>query len=417
MRWALGALLLTTACYAPKVLGGEPCDLADPNSCPMGQRCEMRSDGAFCTGGTSPDGGANDDAPPGSFCIGANLIGKQCTPSAPTATFAVTGTMLVNTSSTNVGNCTEIRGQTGGPSLCVIIAGAITIPVGTTLRATGPNPLVLFASTITVAGTLDVASHVSPTDDTRDADLGAGARGRADCPVTVDGGASDGKNNGVNAGGGAAGGSFGTAGGEGGPGRGNIAGGKPVAGTAQTVLIGGCPGGLGGKGTDGGGEGRAGGGGGAVYLLAKDSITVTGVINASGSGGNGGRDGLGSSGGGGGGGSGGMIGLEAAKIMATGSLFANGGAGGGGGGDSQVRHGGPGADPSSALAAATGGTGGQGGGGAGANGATLALTGLTGKGAGNNDNCGGGGGGGGVGVIHIYGDPAPTLGTISPPRS
>jgi hypothetical protein len=418
MRWVPGALLglSLAACYAPKVVGGAPCDPANEDSCPLGQTCETRSDGSFCSGGTRPDGGATGDAA-GSFCLGNHLIGKQCAPAAPDKPLAITGVYTINTASTNPGNCSEVRPQTGGPPLCLVFASAIDIPAGATLRAAGPNPLVLFAAkTISVAGTVDVSGHVN-LNETLPAEAGAGARSKADCAAaTIDGTKSDGKNNKSNAGGGAAGGSFGSLGGQGGQGRGNIAGGKPVMGAAQTVLTGGCPGGGGGAGSDGGGEGLAGAGGGAVYLLAGEMITVAGAVNASGSGGGGGRDGIQSSGGGGGGGSGGMIALEAPKVMAPGQLFANGGGGGGGGGNDPARHGRPGGDGLNALVPAALGAGGDGGGGDGAKGAVLALVGASGSNTGT-DNCAGGGGGGGVGVIHVYGDPAPTLGTISPPQS
>jgi hypothetical protein len=425
MRLGCCAILALSACYAPQIVSGAPCDPGVPNSCPVGQTCEPAGSAGVCSTGPLADAGGGGDAGvdaviggPPEFCLGANLLGRVCFPTMPTAVLRIAGTMTINTTSTNVGNCSEIRAQSGGPPLCIVAAETIEIASGGTLRGIGANPLVLFAArTISVAGTLDVASHFGETIGGVPV-LGAGTRNAAECnAIGVDGKPSDGGNQGFNGGGGGAGGSFGSLGGAGGNGRGGVRGGVGVAGAAPVTLIGGCPGGHGGDGTDGGGGAEGGNGGGAAYLLAGDSVSIDGKINASGAGGSAGGPGDFSAGGGGGGGAGGMLVLEATRITATGSLFANGG-GGGGAGTTEGNSGGPGGDPLLALTPALGGTSNDGGGPGGA-GSTMTATGATGvNGAnGSGERGGGGGGGGGAGVIRVFGDPAPVLPTISPPPS
>jgi hypothetical protein len=415
MRFAFCALLALSACYAPAVVGGAPCD-PSRDSCPTGQTCQAVGSGNFCMG---PGGNGGVDAAPTSVddCFGNKLLGRVClehVPSKP-VTFA---TQTINTASVGVGSCDEIRAQPGGPSLCLVTATTITVSAGTTLRATGPNPLVLIATqSITINGGIDVASHAG------DPAVGAGARTAMGavpgCSVTsLDGVAGVKNNNNFNGGGGAAGGGFGGAGGAGGTGgKGNTARGNPAAlGAAPTVLVGGCPGGRGGDGIGGGGA-LGGGGGGAVYLLAGDSITVPGKINASGAGGAGGTSGADSSGGGGGGGSGGMIGLEATHITVTGSLVSNGGGGGGGAGGDLGLVGQAGSDPAS-VAAAAGGPGGDQGGGSGGLGGSGAQAGSVGSPGSNFNECAGGGGGGGAGVIRVFGvSPSSLTGMVSPPAT
>jgi hypothetical protein len=412
MRLGCCAILALAACYAPTIQGGAPCD-PTTNSCPIGETCQARGGGSFCTGpGTGVDAGAGGDGSAvGDSCVGGKLLGSVCFSRAPANAAMLAGTMTINTASTNAGNCTEIRPQPGGSSLCLISGATITIATGATVRAIGPNPLVLVAMhTIAVQGTLDASSHAGETVGGGPV-VGAGARTAVECnAIGADGtGGSNG-----NGGGGAAGGSFGGQGGAGGAGKGNTPHGNPGATATPSLLIGGCPGGHGGPGSDGTTGGADGGsGGGAVYLLAGDSIMVSGKISASGAGGGGGTAGGSSSGAGGGGGSGGLIGLESAMLTVTGSMFANGGGGGGGGGDQAVNGGTAGGDSAAAATAATGGGGGTGGGGAGGAGSTTAITGTVGK-AGTNPQCAGGGGGGGGGVIRLFGTPATTGAMISP---
>jgi hypothetical protein len=137
-------------------------------------------------------------------------------------------------------------------------------------------------------------------------------------------------------------------------------------------------------------------------------MTISGTINASGSGGQCGNI---QHAGAPGGGSGGMIVLDSALINVPGSgkLFANGG--GGGEGNSTGGQGRDGNDPVSPTAAATGGAGGS-------NGGDGGVGSLGGDGSAPPDNAanqdGGGGGGGGAGVIKSN---KPFGGTVSPTPS
>jgi hypothetical protein len=412
MRLRLCALLALSACYAPKVVGGAPCD-PDGDSCPSGQRCEPVGSEHFCTGGASGDAGSDDGEPTDGArtCLGARLLGSVCLAQPPTAPLAFGAAATINTALTMPGHCAEIRPQAGGPSLCLVTATTIDVPPNAVVRAIGPYPLVLLATgRITITGTLDVASHRLDTLDGKPVS-GAGARTALECnALGIDGTNAANPNNG---GGGAAGGSFAGTGGVGGNGRGGTARGNPRPASTSSVLVGGCPGGHGGGGAGGFGGGVGGNGGGAIYLIAGDAITIVGKLNASGTGGDPGSDGGNSSGGGGGGGAGGMIGLEAARVEIAGQVLANGGGGGGGGGNMFDRPGSPGGDPMAPQTAATGGAGGDGGGGNGGAGSTAPLVGGGGN-AGNNTACGGGGGGGAGGIVHIYGTVT-QAGMVSPP--
>lgn len=393
---------------------GAPCDPA-LNNCPAGQRCETTAGASYCAVAFVPDAGdsgTNDgqlpDTAPG--CFGIGLVHDVCLMPAPTADMTITADRTVNTAMVGNGNCDEIIAQPGGgASLCLIAARTVAVASTARLTGIGPNPLLLVATqTMTIDGTIDVASRLGAPQPGAGADPTC-ASSAGNNATQIDG-----------AGGGGAGGSFGTKGGNGGTGRtpnqATPGGGAPAAQT-PTTLRGGCAGGRGGTADGGGGDGVGGAGGGAVYLIAGSSLTISGAINASGSGGAQGTDGQFASGGAGGGGSGGLIGLDAPSITVTGQVFANGGGGGGGGGDEPTRNGQPGSTPTTALTAAAGGPGGTGGGGRGGDGSVLAGAGATAN-NGTNPYCAGGGGGGGAGIIRVYGvAPSSLGGSISPPPS
>jgi hypothetical protein len=203
---------------------------------------------------------------------------------------------------------------------CVVAGTTITVQSeGPTVRATGSKPLVLVASnSITVMSPLDVSSHHT-TNPAANPETGAGADFTG-CPAPATNPAN---------GGGGAGGSFNGVGGSGAAAaRANSAGGAPgVAIATVTALRGGCPG------QDGEGApadlGKGGHGGGAVLLIAGNSINVMAEINASGEGG---RTGNRNTSGGGGAGAGGMIVLDAHTVTNSALLLANGGGGGEGSG-------------------------------------------------------------------------------------
>jgi hypothetical protein len=313
------------------------------------------------------------------FCLADPLSGN--------VTVGSNTSIATGSSGTGALQCKAL--QSGSSNVCVIAASTITINAARTLSAQGTRPLVLVASTITVDGTIDVASHYG------------GQRGAAaDAP-----GCDNGKLA-TNSGGGQ-GGSFGGKGGDGGNQDGQSSS-RGQAGQPLTIasLRGGCRGGGGGGESSGGGSG-----GGAVALLADHlMLSAAARINASGSGGKGAEEG---DKGGDGAGSGGMIVLSANTLLIDPSalVFANGGHGGGGSGDSAS--GGTGSDP---IAPASGGDGGIGVGNAGSGGTGFPATTRDGT-SGTSSGAGGGGGGGGAGVIKLYAPPTFAGPNMSPPPS
>lgn len=316
---------------------------------------------------------SNVITPDARTCFGSGLA-TICLATLPTTTRTLT-----NAINTETDPLCEVYTGTDLNRFCVISGTSISI---SSLSAVGTKPLVLIATsgTISVSGSLAVASHR----------VGAirGAGGNATQCVA---------GTAASAGQGGPGGSFGGKGGKGG--NGEQGGTLPTSAnaTTPTILRGGC------RGVNG--SGAAGGnGGGAVYLIATTSISVTGSINASGAAG---ARSVANEEGGGGGGSGGMIALEAPSISVTGSLFAN-GAGAGPGNDESTEA----QEPAAALTIAKGGddTSDNGDGGDGSVGGTLDGT------AGGTGGDGGGGGGGGAGIIRLF-PPQNIVGAASPPPS
>ncbi len=321
-------------------------------------------------------------------CFG-HLV-EVCLPAPPTGDVSLTSTQPLDTG--RDARCVVVP-QPNGPELCVIAGQTVTVGM---LQAVGRRPLVLIgADTITVTGTLDVSPSFMFGQN------GAGSDSDLCTTTGIDGAAGT-------TGGGGAGGSFGTKGGDGAPAIDSTAGGVAVEPVAKLDAIrGGCSGG------DGGSSSNDGSSGGAVYLVAGNTISVMGEIYAVGIGGFGGDYTGTNNGGGGGGGSGGMIALDARTVDVLGTLSANGG-GGGGGADVADGRDGQSGQRMRFSDVATGGTGPAAGrGGVGGNGAaamTAATAGMTATASG-----GGGGGGGGAGVIWIHGDvtgskmsPSPT---------
>ncbi len=363
-------------------------DLGGPNSgqCVGGQ---PPPDGGNLPDGNPPDGNPADA---GLFCYGS-APHTICFASAPTGNLDVsTPTTFDTVIGTALTCATPMSGGTGD---CVLAASTITI--SSMLRAIGLKPLVLVAAdsiSVPISGSIDVGSHRQPTES-----IGAGGDPVAGCNAGTPPGTTGGTS------GGGAGGSFMGAGGDGGSGGvGGVAGVHGAAQGIDTVIRGGCPG------QDGAGpavsKGVHGHGGGAVFLIARNSITVNGTIKA---GGEGGGAAAPAASGAGGGGSGGMIGFDAITIMVTGTLVANGG--GGGEGSSNALAGNPGVD-ASVTNAAVGGSNATSGGGDGGNGASGAAAGPCVNGM---DGMGGGGGGGGVGGAGLIKGPPASLGTsVSP---
>jgi hypothetical protein len=330
-------------------------------------------------------GDAGADAAEG--CFGAFV--SVCLATQPTAALVFDTNTVIDTETSTL--CTATTGTSG--DRCVIAATEISISAGVTVRGTGTHPLIFVATTgsLTIGGTIDVASR-------RGAAAGAGAN-----PATCGTGTTA-TGSGLSYGGGH-GGSFISGGGNGGMGNPVGTGGLPGPTTPLTALRGGCRGGAGGGVT----PAAPGAGGGAVDLIAP-AIVINGAIHASGAGGAGtGVEGAG----GAGGGSGGTIVFDAASVTIgdAGLLLAQGGGGGEGSGGNVSR---PGADPITPGVAAVGGSGGSDGGDGGAGAASI------GAGPGSPPtaaNSGGGGGGGGIGVIKSTVTPTTSSIAIAPPIS
>lgn len=356
--------------------------------------CPAHPDDPRCGGGG--DGGNGADADSGSTIDARLSFGSGAYAILLTAgamgTVTFTGAPL-DTDATMLCLPTQVWVNTNQPDACFVVAANITVGSTSLLQVTGSRPLVLLASDkITIAGTLDVASH-----------LGAATGG----PGTPDPACTAGTAPGTDSsgGGGGAGGTFIGKGGNGGGGNGANNGGAaanaPI--TSPMYLRAGCSGQ---NGAAGGGGGEGGHGGGAVYLIAGNEINLSGGrVNASGAAGSTGS----TRGGGGGGGSGGMIVLAATTITTDDNtiMIANGGGGAGG-----ANTGSAGSDPvlSTPL---VGGLGGTTGGGCGTNtGGGGQASNAVGPGGPGPSNCGGGGGGGGIGLIQSSAIPA--KGTYSP---
>lgn len=320
-------------------------------------------------------------------CFG-NGIGALCLSAYPTAPLELPAGGIDTTIDAN---CTEVLAPAGVP-LCVLAGTSVTYTNALPFRAVGTRPLVIVAAT-----TLTIETYL--TVSSLDASTGAGAS-TASCMDRN--GAGD-----VGGGGGGAGGSFGGRGGNGGTGDtdmtagfdGDATGGVAVAAAAPTAIRAGCWGSNGGSG--GSGQiGIGGWGGGAIYLIAGQSITLNASIYAVGQGGSGGAF----QAGGGGGGSGGLIGLDAPTVVVMNRLNANGGSGGEAGGPGSAR-GQAGTAAASDNTRTAGGagitTGGDGGAGSGIDPVSMQIIddGVTGGGSGD----GGGGGGGGAGYVYVKG--------------
>jgi hypothetical protein len=254
--------------------------------------------------------------------------------------------------------------QANGSALGVFSVDGLIVEAAATLTVQGSAGLVFASSTdVTVDGAIDATG---PSGTAALTTSGPNAGGAA----WVAGGGGSGSTNGASgatSGGGAGAGSVPIAGvhyGNGGGGAGFCYGGgggmgdRPsIAGSPGTSTAGGAGGwggGDGGRGGDGGdpygatvsepllaGSGGAGGvsdtdfnpngggggggaGGGAVQISAQGSVTIAGVVDASGG------DGGTAWGGGGGGGSGGTVLIEAVDLVVSGSLLVEGGEGGDG---------------------------------------------------------------------------------------
>ncbi len=274
-----------------------------------------------------------DDAPPSdefvpeTLCVAvaagspAFMIPQTCVRTVASSIDITADTVIDTTAGTSDLRCAVVPSS----KTCVLAASAIHIASNAKLSARGERPLALFAHTITIAGTIDVASHLGAIP-------GAGARPDGCSAGTLAKGAGGGRG-GAAAGPGSDGGNEGAGANTAADGGGSF---------SVVTLAGGCGGTRGGDGTttssspdvSDGSLATGGAGGGALWIYAdRDPLVIAGgaVINASGAPGAGG---LTPGHGGAGGGGGGLIVLHAPSIQLdpTAMIFANGGPGGGGAG-------------------------------------------------------------------------------------
>jgi hypothetical protein len=308
-------------------------------------QCVFDCAGTFLDCDGDPDNGCEHNAMSAGICSRCFMSGTSNFAAASyTYTTAVNfncgGTHTFNTATQTwdtgcCGTCptaTAPVAQTtaGGPQVVILRATSFNVASGTTLRLTGPYP-VIFAvqGNATIAGVIDASASGSV----------AGPGGNLNCGTSAGETSAGGSDVFGSSGGG--GGGLGTAGGLGGlgdfgtPGSGGIARGSAML----SPLLGGCPGGQGGDCPDL----LVGAGGGAFQVSVAGTLTVTGILRANGGAG---LLGCGNGGGGSGGGSGGSILLEASLLQTSAAvLIASGGAGGPG---AAGPAGGPGATSSSA---------------------------------------------------------------------
>ena len=282
--------------------------------------------------------------------------------------------------------------QAGGPEICVVRYGTITIEDGMSLTVTGARVLALVADrALLMAGYLDLSAKGSENGP------GGGSFLSGTLGTTPDGGGGAG---------------FATPGGHGGSatthGGASNGGAASVDPAALTALFGGPRTGIDTITTGGGG-------GGATLVSCRGTVAISGEINAAGGGAAGGTYLLVAPLGGSGGGAGGHVVMQGVAITVTGKLFANGG-GGGAGMRSDGTPGNQGEDGTRGLTAAQGGMaqsgeGGGGGGGGGVAGSVPGI-GLRLQTAGTSA----GGGGGSNGFFQSY-TPAGVEATLTPSQA
>jgi hypothetical protein len=326
MRLVVVLLVALAACYSPRVPATCVVTCNADTECPSGLTCN----GTVCTDG-DPCGDPPGDAPidelsPTAVCVGTPTapLGQVCL-DPPPALMTINSGRVIDTDDDP--GCQHTY---NGVTVCVIPVE--TINVGASITASGGLPLVLWSSaSMTISGVVDVGSN------TLAGRKGAGANpstcasglpldGELDTTSSVGSGGAGGSftNDAITVGG-AAGGDAATTG----------AGGKPTPTQSPLAFHGGCAGGEGGD-PSGSGSTSPGNGGGAVYIVAKQGITVTANMGRISAGGGGGGGGGASSAGGHGGGSGGWIVLDATdgSITDTSALIGAFGGGGGGGANS-----------------------------------------------------------------------------------
>ena len=375
-------------------------------SCPFGcseslQAChQCRPDKSTCNGATvnqcGPDGlpassevcklGCTDLPTPHCTYLAPKYLPDICDAAAGLDILRISssGTFDTNLDS----NCTGgVVTQTGGPEICVVRYGTISLEQGGALTVTGARALALVADhDVSIRGYLDLSAEGF------DSGPGGGTIRSGALGSTPNGGGGAGFKT--------AGGAGGSATLNGGAGNGGASSPDPAA---FTVLLGGPQ-----TGPDGLFIG--GGGGAATLVSCRGTVDVAGEINAAGGGGAGGAFFLTAPLGGAGGGAGGYVVLQGLAVTVTGKLFANGG-GGGAGMRSNQTTGTHGSEGERSSIAASGGAASTGEG-VGGNGGTDNATPVSG-GRLNTAGTSAGGGGGSVGFFQSY-TPAGVAATLTP---
>jgi len=426
-RWvSCAAVLFLAGCFHPSydhTLCGPHGECPSGLFCSAGLTCERGMMANSPDGGTtSPDGAPVDLSP---ICPSIALGNPQfnaaacATPTSSLLQITADTSFDSDLGTSNAAGLTCARVHNTGASvgdICVLAAASIVVQSGVVLSAHGTLPFALFAQSITIQGTVDVASHLG-------GQVGAGSTttgcARGSLPT---------------GGGGGRGGDAAERGGPGGDDGSNIMTGATGGGSFSfnDITGGGCGGTRGGTGGavgvpgSDGGNATGGTGGGAVWIvsLSSDLIIDAGAkINASGASGIGGQH---EGEGGAGGGAGGLILLQAPRIRLdpSAAIFANGGHGGGGTGSnmglSGFTFGTDGTDPVGAMSGGDGGAGGLDGGlgtgmpGGGDGGPGFPFTARDGL-RGTTDAHGGGGGGGGPGAIRVVSATDIAGPNVSPP--
>ncbi|HUS65932.1 MAG TPA: hypothetical protein VMZ28_15375 [Kofleriaceae bacterium] len=388
-----GAPVVDAAPGTPDAGGDPVACTADGDPCPL--TCQQNEDlgGEFCTTPSNI---------PADIAAACGDTGAALTPAAGDVLVEdVDGIRIRCTISCDglelatITPVTTVAQPDGAPPLAVFCLSQMNIPSGVTLTVSpglGAAVALLVHKGVVIDGPVNVDGGAATAGDGLPGSgggvagagggAGAGLSGLPGNPGAGMCGGSGGDRVGITGDHAAGGGGGGGHGGQGG------AGGQGVDLAISTTAAGGDPGGpncgsdelrplRGGGGGGGGGDGSCdntcgwagGGGGGALQISSRGSMTLSGVIQATGGAGFGETAGQGSNGGGGGGGAGGGILLEAPEIVlaAGAGLVVNGGAGGdaggGAGGGGAIGSASAGGKGNDGTAARQGGSGGGGGGG------------------------------------------------------
>jgi hypothetical protein len=426
LPWACCALLLILpACFHPsydRPVCGKQGECPSGLTCNAAHVCESGDMANSPDGGVTADGAVVDLSPicPSIALGNPQFLAAACaTPVSALIRVSASTSIDTDQGASQPPGLGCVRVSTGNSTVgrndvCVLAAASIIVQPGVVLFAHGSIPLALFARSITLQGTVDVASHLGRP-------VGAGSLLAGCVPGKLPTGGGGGRG-GDGADRGGHGGNDGSAAMTGASGGGSF--------SFNSLGNGGCGGTQGSVGASSGGSDggnvTGGAGGGAIWIVSLSSPLILDAgakINASGSGGAGGKD---PGRGGSGGGAGGLILLQAPSIQLDpgAAVFANGGHGGGGGGANASQLGFTGGadgsdptDPSSGGGGGTGGLDGDGGTGtaAGGDGGSGYPSPIRDGKPGASDGHGGGGGGGGPGAIRVVAATDITGLNVSPP--